>query len=116
VLVHHRTQVALDGLDCVSADTVLVWGVNHLPGLVEGLTVRGFNAVDQTWHTVGRLPSMLTMLATTLAMVLRNLGTLPQMVRDARQAARTHQLVAPPSASAADTTIPETPQQRETIR
>jgi hypothetical protein len=58
VIVDQRTTVALNGLDCTTRNTVMVWGAFHLPGLDAGIRQRGFTRVATDWHTVTRLPTL----------------------------------------------------------
>lgn len=47
-----RYAVALRGVDRTERDTVMVWGVAHLPALGAGLRERRFYRLDETeWHT-----------------------------------------------------------------
>src|SRR6266511_999564 len=63
VLLGDRTTVALNGVAGTDRDTVLVWGVAHMPGLGAGLREQGFVRSDEPqWHTVAELPSMRTAL------------------------------------------------------
>jgi hypothetical protein len=59
VLLDMRNEHALTGVEATTDDVVLMWGNSHIPGLDRGLVARGFTYENTTWHTVGRLPSML---------------------------------------------------------
>jgi hypothetical protein len=59
VLVTARNEVALDGIAGTDRDTVLIWGLAHLPGLDAGLTEQGFiRSGEPQWHTVARRPTI----------------------------------------------------------
>jgi hypothetical protein len=59
VLVKSRNEVALDGVASTDRDTVLIWGLAHLPGLDTGLAEQGFfRSGDPQWHTVARRPTI----------------------------------------------------------
>lgn len=59
VLVKARNAVALDGVASTDRDTVLIWGLAHLPGLDAGLAEQGFvRTGDPQWHTVARRPTI----------------------------------------------------------
>lgn len=59
VLVKARNAVALDGVAGTDRDTVLVWGLAHLPGLDTGLVEQGFvRSGEPQWHTVARRPTI----------------------------------------------------------
>src|SRR6266511_2961802 len=63
VLLADRTMLALNGVAGTDRDTVLVWGVAHMPGLGAGLREQGFVRSDEPqWHTVAELPSLRTAL------------------------------------------------------
>ncbi len=63
VLLADRTMLALNGVAGTDRDTVLVWGVAHMPGLGAGLGEQGFVRSDEPqWHTVAELPSIRTAL------------------------------------------------------
>lgn len=55
VLIDHRNTVALAGLDNTGRDTVLLWGVAHMPGIGAGLGQRGFSRCgDVEWRTAAQ--------------------------------------------------------------
>jgi hypothetical protein len=72
VVVDRRNEVALEGVDSTEQDLVLVWGSDHLPGLAEGLDKRGFALDYETWHVVGRMPSLWWLPLFSAIVVYRN--------------------------------------------
>ncbi|MFV2019340.1 hypothetical protein [Micromonospora sp. LOL_023] len=58
VLLHTRTQTAIDAATATTDDLVMVWGARHLPGITTALTTAGYQADhdQQWWPTVGYLP------------------------------------------------------------
>jgi hypothetical protein len=59
VLVKARNAVALQGIASTDRDTVLIWGLAHLPGLDAGLAEQGFvRSGAPLWHTVARRPTI----------------------------------------------------------
>lgn len=59
VVIHQRTQLALDGALAVNGDVVLIWGCGHVPGLHTGLTSAGFVPDgDPEWRTAAHLPGI----------------------------------------------------------
>jgi hypothetical protein len=59
VLTDDRERLALQGVANTDRDTVLIWGVAHLPGLGAGLNDQGFARYGDTeWHTVTDVPPL----------------------------------------------------------
>jgi hypothetical protein len=59
VIVEARNEVALQAVAGTDHDTVLIWGLTHMPGLDAGLTEQGFvRSGDPQWHTVTRRPTI----------------------------------------------------------
>jgi hypothetical protein len=56
VMVEERNRGALAKLP-PDADTVLLWGSGHLPGLAAGLKKAGYRHQSTAWESVGELPA-----------------------------------------------------------
>ncbi|MGI5243068.1 hypothetical protein [Dactylosporangium sp. CA-139066] len=59
VLIKARNDGALHGVASTDQDTVLIWGLAHLPGIDAGLVEQGFlRHGEPEWHTVARRPTI----------------------------------------------------------
>jgi hypothetical protein len=59
VLLKARNALALQRVAGTDRDTVLIWGLAHLPGLDAGLAEQGFvRSGAPQWHTVARRPTI----------------------------------------------------------
>lgn len=84
VILDRRNDVAIEAADAVPGHVVLLWGCSHLTGLQARLETRGYTFVQETWHTVGRLPRRSSIAFWMAVAAAMNLRRLPQTIRQAK--------------------------------
>jgi hypothetical protein len=85
VVLDQRNDKAIRDCEAVPGDVVLLWGTAHLDGLEARLRERSYARVEETWHSVGRLPRLSTAVGWLMVGALAGLRHVPARIAAGRK-------------------------------